>query len=80
MDRIIITDTDEVWTDGELVASELVDRDVTREVVEWALHVRARAALDSAEPLTSAQRIAALEARIDMLTRLVIGRDLLDDA
>ncbi len=75
-ERITITDTDETWQDGKLVEAVTVERDVTAQVVEWSLHAQARAALDSV-PATPEQRIAALEARVDALTRLVIGRDLL---
>lgn len=78
-DRIIVTDVDEVWdSTGALVAAETVKRDVTAHVVEWALHQQLRDDLNEPRARVAADRIAALEARVDQLTRLVIGRDLLD--
>lgn len=77
MERIIITDRNETFTGGRLVHTEHVERDVTAAVVEWSLHQQVRDALAVTESGTPAQRIAALEAQVAALTRLVVGRDLL---
>lgn len=77
-DRIIQTDIDEVFDGaGNVIASEVVERDVTAQVVEWALHQRVRDGIANSEARTDKQRIAALEAQVEALTRLVVGRDLL---
>jgi hypothetical protein len=81
MTRITVTDTDETFDkDGKLVEAVTVERDITAAVVEWSLHQRARDGIAKAEARTDKQRILALEAQVEVLTRLVVGRDLLDDA
>lgn len=77
MTRVIVTDYDEVFTDGECVSSVPVERDVTAQVVEYALHQAARDHLSRTDARSDKQRIAALEAQVETLTRLVVGRDLL---
>ena len=80
MTRITVTDTDETFDkDGKLVEAVTVERDITAAVVEWSLHQRARDGIAKAEARTDKQRIASLEAQVEVLTRLVIGRDLLDE-
>lgn len=77
-DRITIADTHETFRDGVLVTTETAERDITAEVVEWVLHQQLRDSITTTQARTDKQRIAALEAQVEALTRLVVGRDLLD--
>lgn len=76
--RITVTDVDETFhADGTVEAVTHV-RDVTAEVVEWSLHRQVRDGIAATQARTDKQRIAALEAQVEALTRLVVGGDLLN--
>lgn len=82
------TDTNEVYRNGVVIASEQVVIDVTAQVVELGLHTKARNALTTnatflalAAP-TNAQTLAqvrALTRQMTALVRLLLRGDLLDD-
>lgn len=82
------TDTNEVYRNGVVIASEQVVIDVTAQVVELGLHTKARQALGvNATFLALAapgntdvlKQVRALTRQSTLLAKLLLRSDLLDD-
>lgn len=83
------TDRNQTFQDGQLVSEEVVEVDVTEQVVTLDLHTKARNALTSNKAFlqdntpTNAEVLAqvrALTRQMNGLIRLIIGSDLLTES